>query len=110
MPPVTPSTTRVGMGCGDGTVGSLFIAGSAVRLMTRGAGRSLHSLMPWPPRFAAIGASGTASGSRLKGNNLGNSGWPLAERPRERLLGLGAATLTDAELLAVLLRTGVAGR
>ena len=35
---------------------------------------------------------------------------PMAERPRERLLGLGPATLTDAELLAVLLRTGVSGR
>jgi DNA repair protein RadC len=34
----------------------------------------------------------------------------MAERPRERLLGLGPGTLTDAELLAVLLRTGVSGR
>jgi DNA repair protein RadC len=34
----------------------------------------------------------------------------FAERPRERLLGLGAAALTDAELVAVLLRTGIAGR
>lgn len=33
-----------------------------------------------------------------------------AERPRERLLALGPAALTDAELLAVMLRTGVAGR
>lgn len=32
------------------------------------------------------------------------------ERPRERLLAFGAATLTDSELLAVMLRTGVAGR
>ena len=31
-----------------------------------------------------------------------------AERPRERLLALGPAALTDAELLAVMLRTGVA--
>jgi len=38
------------------------------------------------------------------------SDWPLAERPRERLLADGAAVLTDAELLAVLLRTGVAGK
>lgn len=36
--------------------------------------------------------------------------WPAAERPRERLLGGGAATLTDAELLAVLLGSGSAGR
>ena len=38
------------------------------------------------------------------------SDWPLAERPRERLLAHGAATLSDAELLAVLLRTGLRGR
>lgn len=35
--------------------------------------------------------------------------WPLGERPRERLLAQGAAALSDAELLAVLLRTGIAG-
>lgn len=33
-----------------------------------------------------------------------------AERPRERLLGLGAGALTDAELLAVLFGNGVSGR
>jgi DNA repair protein RadC len=38
------------------------------------------------------------------------SDWPLAERPRERLLERGAESLTDAELLAVLLRTGVKGK
>src|SRR5262249_51889971 len=38
------------------------------------------------------------------------SDWPLAERPRERLLAGGAAVLSDAELLAVLLRTGVRGK
>ncbi len=35
--------------------------------------------------------------------------WPEAERPRERLLGRGAAALSDAELLAIFLRVGVAG-
>ncbi len=34
---------------------------------------------------------------------------PAALRPRERLLGQGAAALADAELLALLLRTGVQG-
>jgi DNA repair protein RadC len=38
------------------------------------------------------------------------SEWPEAERPRERLLALGAAPLSDAELLAVLLRTGMQGK
>ena len=35
--------------------------------------------------------------------------WPSAERPREKLLAQGAAVLSDAELLAIFLRTGVAG-
>lgn len=38
------------------------------------------------------------------------SEWPEAERPRERLLAKGAASLSDAELLAVLLRTGIRGK
>lgn len=36
--------------------------------------------------------------------------WPVAERPRERLLELGSASLSDAELLAIFLRTGVSGK
>lgn len=36
--------------------------------------------------------------------------WPQACRPRERLLVHGAASLSDAELLAVFLRTGVPGK
>ena len=36
--------------------------------------------------------------------------WPSAERPREKLLARGAASLSDAELLAIFLRTGVAGK
>ena len=36
--------------------------------------------------------------------------WPLQERPRERLIALGAQALADAELLAILLRTGMKGR
>ena len=36
--------------------------------------------------------------------------WPVNERPRERLLEYGANVLSDAELLAIFLRTGVQGR
>jgi DNA repair protein RadC len=36
--------------------------------------------------------------------------WPEAERPREKLLAQGAQHLSDAELLAIFLRTGVRGR
>ena len=36
--------------------------------------------------------------------------WPAAERPREKLLEHGSASLSDAELLAIFLRTGVSGK
>jgi len=36
--------------------------------------------------------------------------WPESERPRERLLRQGPGALSDAELLAIFLRVGVAGR
>ena len=36
--------------------------------------------------------------------------WPIDERPREKLLLRGAAALSDAELLAIFLRTGIAGK
>lgn len=35
--------------------------------------------------------------------------WPVNEKPREKLLHLGAQSLSDAELLAIFLRTGVKG-
>lgn len=38
------------------------------------------------------------------------SDWPVRERPRERLLEQGANALSDAELLAIFLRTGVKGK
>jgi DNA repair protein RadC len=37
------------------------------------------------------------------------SEWPSAERPREKLIQRGAAALSDAELLAIFLRTGPPG-
>ncbi len=35
--------------------------------------------------------------------------WPEGERPREKLLKLGAAALSEAELIAIFLRTGTRG-
>jgi len=35
--------------------------------------------------------------------------WPESERPREKLLRLGAGALSEAELLAIVLRTGMPG-
>lgn len=36
--------------------------------------------------------------------------WPASERPREKLLAKGSAALSDAELVAIFLRTGVRGK
>ena len=36
--------------------------------------------------------------------------WPPQERPRERLLAQGAGSLSDAELVAVCLRSGIRGK
>lgn len=36
--------------------------------------------------------------------------WPASERPREKMAELGVATLSDAELLAILLGTGIRGK
>lgn len=36
--------------------------------------------------------------------------WPQSERPREKLLHRGAGSLSDAELLAIFIQTGTAGK
>ena len=41
---------------------------------------------------------------------MGISDWPDDARPREKLLSRGAEALSDPELLAVILRTGVRGK
>jgi len=40
----------------------------------------------------------------------GIKNWPESERPRERLLRHGAHTLSEAQLIAIILRTGGGGR
>ena len=47
--------------------------------------------------------------STRKSKSRGIVTWPEGERPRERLLRLGAQSLTDAELVAILLRVGLQG-
>ncbi len=44
------------------------------------------------------------------GEVKGIKGWPTAERPREKLLAKGPLALGEAELLAILLRTGTRGK
>jgi DNA repair protein RadC len=41
---------------------------------------------------------------------MGIRDWPASERPREKLIELGAEALSDAELLAIFLRVGVVGK
>lgn len=45
----------------------------------------------------------------LKKLPTGIAAWPQDERPRERLLSKGAQALTDAELVAILIRVGFKG-
>lgn len=48
--------------------------------------------------------------SKSKRNSKGIISWPEQDRPREKLLKNGEHTLTDSELLAIILRTGVKGQ
>jgi DNA repair protein RadC len=52
-------------------------------------------------RSAGIVANGTSTTVR---------DWPQSERPRERLFAQGPQALSEAELLAIFLRTGLPGR
>lgn len=47
--------------------------------------------------------------SAKKRESKGIVSWPQEERPRERLLSKGAQALTDAELVAILIRVGFRG-
>lgn len=46
----------------------------------------------------------------MKKHNTSIKGWPKEDRPREKLLKNGEHTLSDSELLAILLRTGIKGQ
>jgi DNA repair protein RadC len=50
----------------------------------------------------------TPSFSRKK--SMGIQDWPASDRPREKLIQRGPESLSDAELLAIFLRTGVKGK
>lgn len=45
-----------------------------------------------------------------KGIAMSIKKWPKTERPREKLLSQGAKNLTDAELMAIFFRVGIAGK
>jgi DNA repair protein RadC len=58
-----------------------------------------------PPFFGPASDPGRAGPTTMTPKDL-----PADQRPREKLLGRGAAALTDGELLALLLRTGLPGQ
>ncbi len=47
--------------------------------------------------------------SEARKKSHGIAAWPEEERPRERLLSRGPQALTDAELVAILIRAGFQG-
>ncbi len=55
-----------------------------------------------------LALTSAAPGSRSE--TVAISDWPEGERPREKLLCKGAQALSDAELLAIFLRTGIPGK
>ncbi len=48
--------------------------------------------------------------ARTSENSRAVKNWPRGERPRERMKELGAGALSDAELVAILLRNGIPGK
>src|SRR5690606_36449686 len=61
------------------------------------------------PRIAREGGGCLAVPAMQGAHHMPITDWPAAERPREKLLSQGAGALSDAELLAIFLRTGVPG-
>jgi DNA repair protein RadC len=59
------------------------------------------------PDKAKAGSAGVSEVS-ISCNRI--TDWPEGERPREKLLQRGPEALTDAELLAIFLRTGIRGK
>src|SRR5712675_494087 len=47
---------------------------------------------------------------KARGSPMAISDWPQDDRPREKLLAKGPGSLSDAELLAIFLRTGTKGK
>lgn len=63
-----------------------------------------------PPRVASKKTTSVIADSAAAPiPNAATALWPTDERPRERLLAHGAGSLSDAELLAIFLRTGTRG-
>ncbi len=59
--------------------------------------------------YSFILSGGSTIPERIPNSNYRVTDFDSAERPRERLASLGALALSNAELIAILLRTGVPG-
>lgn len=64
---------------------------------------------PCAPRLSGMFSARRRGRSRINMQPLKIREMPQEERPREKLAAHGAAALTNPELIAILLRTGVAG-
>ena len=58
----------------------------------------------------AQASSQTTPSQHTSSQNTAIPAWPASERPREKLLNHGPASLSDAELLAIFIRTGLRGK
>src|ERR1700732_568638 len=63
-----------------------------------------------PPAGARISIVRPGAPAKVAARVLTIREWPESERPREKLLERGAQALSDAELLALLLGSGIKGR
>jgi DNA repair protein RadC len=68
----------------------------------------LNSALATPPNFARVFGGGFAY-NFFMADSLRLKDQPVSERPRERLVARGPDALTHAELIAILLRTGLQG-
>ena len=85
----------------------------ALRHETRGAVPRPVQVAPTPAPTATAARAERAGGTSLRyppaNYHAAVRDLPAAERPRERLLAAGARMLSNAELIAILLRTGASG-
>ena len=61
---------------------------------------------PAPGKRGGFGNGARGAGKPFPVRNLGIKDWPVSERPREKLLRKGPQALSDAELVALFVRSG----
>ena len=92
-------------------------AGGRRETVAAATGGGAGSVLSDPARVRVDTGRNEGSADMLKGlteppssDALGIKGWPEAERPREKLLRKGPQALSDAELVALFVRSGTRGR